>query len=197
MTTNKRHLTSAALALAGALALTACGDDGGNDTAGTGTATHGGGHSSAASAPSATTEAAVQGNTADVAFLTGTKPHHEQAVEMSDMVLAADPPAPVAELARQVKAAQAPEIEQMDEMLADLVGTAGRPRTRRLRQSLGSAVHGALRRPPAAGTVPVRPPRTGARFMPAEAAAPDPGCSADQPGEGGSAARRLLPNRAG
>jgi uncharacterized protein (DUF305 family) len=60
------------------------------------------------------------GNDADVAFLTGMKPHHEQAVEMSDMVLAADPPAPVAELAEQVKAAQAPEIEQMDQLLADL-----------------------------------------------------------------------------
>lgn len=60
------------------------------------------------------------GNDADLTFLTGMQPHHEQAVEMSDMVLAADPPAPVAELARQVKAAQRPEIEQMDRMLADL-----------------------------------------------------------------------------
>lgn len=114
MTTTQRHRTSAALALAGALVLTACG--GGNDTAaGSGTnMQHGGG-----STPSATAEAAM-GNDADIAFLTGMKPHHEQAIEMSDMVLAANPPAPVADLARQVKAAQAPEIEQMEQMLADL-----------------------------------------------------------------------------
>jgi uncharacterized protein (DUF305 family) len=121
MTTSKRHLTSAALALAAALALTACG--GGNDTAttdsGSGSGSGMGGSSSASSAPSAGSAAAM-GNDADIAFLTGMKPHHEQAVEMSDMVLETDPPAPVAELARQVKAAQAPEIEQMDRMLADL-----------------------------------------------------------------------------
>ena len=119
MTTSMRHLTTAALALAGALALTACG---GNDTAtsdsasGMGGMDHGGG--TASSAPSA--DASAMGNEADFAFLTGMKPHHEQAVAMSDMVLAADPPAPVAELARQVKAAQAPEIEQIEQMLADL-----------------------------------------------------------------------------
>ena len=39
---------------------------------------------------------------------------------MSDLVLAADPPAPVAELARQVEAAQAPGVEQMEQMPADL-----------------------------------------------------------------------------
>ena len=122
MTTSKRHLTPAALALAGALVLTACG--GGDDTAASGSGSgmggmdHGGG--SANSAPSATTGDAAAGNDTDVAFLTGMKPHHEQAVGMSDMVLAADPPAPVADLARQVKAAQAPEIEEIEEMLADL-----------------------------------------------------------------------------
>jgi uncharacterized protein (DUF305 family) len=119
MTTRDRRLTSAALALAGALVLTACGGGGGDDTAasGTGSASHGGGHG-ADTAPSPTT--AAEGNDADITFLTGMKPHHEQAVAMSDMFLAADPPAPVAELARQVKAAQAPEIEQMEQMLADL-----------------------------------------------------------------------------
>jgi uncharacterized protein (DUF305 family) len=115
MTTSKRHLTSAALALAGALVLTACG--GGDDTATSGS---GGMDHGSSSTPSAGASVSALGNDADVAFLTGMKPHHEQAVEMSDMVLAADPPAPVAELAEQVKAAQAPEIEQMDQMLADL-----------------------------------------------------------------------------
>ncbi len=122
MTTSKRHLTSAALALAGALVLTACG--GGDDTATSGSGTGGMDHGSS-STPSAGASVSAMGNDADVAFLTGMTPHHEQAVEMSDMVLAADPPAPVAELAQQVKAAQAPEIEQMDQMLADLGREAG------------------------------------------------------------------------
>ena len=117
MTTRKRHLTS--LAFAGALVLTSCG--GGDDTAATGSgsaaAGHGGDHTSAPSAP---VGGAAASNDTDIAFLTGMKPHHEQAVDMSDTVLAADPPAPVADLARQVKAAQAPEIEEIEEMLADL-----------------------------------------------------------------------------
>ena len=105
---NKRHLTAAALA--SALVLSACGN--GDDTATTGTGSEGG----SSSAPAAD----AQGNDADIAFLTGMKPHHEQAVEMSDMVLAAGAPPAVADIARQIKSAQAPEIEEMDAMLADL-----------------------------------------------------------------------------
>ena len=81
----KRTLMSA-IALAGALALTACS---GSEQAG---------H-----------------NDADVMFAQMMIPHHEQAIEMSDVVLArpdADPQ--VAELATQIKAAQAPEIEELD-----------------------------------------------------------------------------------
>lgn len=105
---NRRHLTASAL-LASALVLTACGN-GGNDTA----SNNGNGGSTGTSAETA------KGNDADVAFLTGMTPHHEQAVEMSEMVLAADPPADVAAIANQIKEAQAPEIEQMKTMLADL-----------------------------------------------------------------------------
>jgi uncharacterized protein (DUF305 family) len=132
MTVRDRRLTSAALALAGALVLGACGG-GADDTTASGTesGSHGGDHgadtapSPTTAAPSPTTAApspttAAQGNDADIRFLTEMAPHHEQAVAMSDMVLAADPPAPVVELARRVKAAQAPEIEQMEQMLADL-----------------------------------------------------------------------------
>ena len=115
MIISKGRLPATALALAGALVLAACGD--GAATAPSSTA-HGGDHR-AGSDPSTASEAPV-GNDADVAFLVAMQPHHEQAVEMSDAVLATDPPAPVAELARQVKAAQAPEIEQMQHMLADL-----------------------------------------------------------------------------
>lgn len=124
---NTRHLTASTVALAAALVLTACG--GGSDTAAqpgssASTGGHGSGHGGSGSAPGET----AAGNEADISFLTGMKPHHEQAVEMSDIVLAAGPPAPVAEIARQIKAAQDPEIEQMDTMLADLgqpTGSAG------------------------------------------------------------------------
>jgi uncharacterized protein (DUF305 family) len=107
-----RTLTFSGL-LAAALLLSACGD-GGTDTAGS-SAEPGSGHSS-----SDTHTDDAQANDAEVAFLIGMRPHHEQAVEMSDIVLAANPPAEVAELATQVKDAQAPEIEQMNAMLADL-----------------------------------------------------------------------------
>ncbi len=112
---NKRHLTVCAL-LASALVLTACGS--GDDTATTGAGT--GAATSSTALPDS-----QQGNDADISFLTGMKPHHEQAVEMSDIVLAANPPSEVAALAEQIKGAQAPEIEQMNTMLADLGQPAG------------------------------------------------------------------------
>ena len=106
---HERHLT-ASVVLASALALTACGSSAGTTSDNTGTA-------GSSSSPSAET---AKGNDADLAFLTGMKPHHEQAVEMSELVLAADPPAEVAAIAEQIKGAQAPEIEQMTTMLRSL-----------------------------------------------------------------------------
>ena len=103
---NKRHLTASVI-LASALALTACG--GGTDT--------GAGNAGSTSSPAAET---AKGNDADLAFLTGMKPHHEQAVEMSEMILAADPPAGVAAIAKQIEGAQGPEIKQMTMMLGAL-----------------------------------------------------------------------------
>ena len=112
----KRHLALPALALAGVLGLTACGS--GNDTASTGSSSseHGGGHSSGESK----SDTSAQANEADISFLSGMTPHHEQAVAMSTMVLDADPPAEVAAIAQQIKDAQAPEIDQMKGMLAEL-----------------------------------------------------------------------------
>lgn len=111
--TTRRRLALPVFALAAVLTLAACGDDSGSDTAVSGSSSgeHGGGHSGDSETGSA------KGNAADVEFLTGMKPHHEQAVEMSDIVLAADPPAEVAKIAQQIKDAQSPEIEQMDQML--------------------------------------------------------------------------------
>ena len=70
----------------------------------------------ATSAPSsATNPADAQAhNDADVNFAPGMIPHHQQAVEMSDMLLAKEGIDPrVVSLAEEIKAAQAPEIETM------------------------------------------------------------------------------------
>jgi uncharacterized protein (DUF305 family) len=52
-------------------------------------------------------------NKTDVAFAQGMIPHHAQAVEMADMALANTTNPDVLALARQIKAAQSPEIEKM------------------------------------------------------------------------------------
>jgi uncharacterized protein (DUF305 family) len=74
--------------------------------------------SPASSAPAATTAVSGDHNDADIAFVQGMIPHHEQAVEMSQ--LAADRAASpqVKELAATIERAQAPEIEQMRGFLA-------------------------------------------------------------------------------
>ena len=74
--------------------------------------------------PAAGSESAMVHNSADVAFVTGMIPHHEQAVEMSDLVLAqpvsaAGSNAEVRALAQQIADAQAPEVEQMKTWVKD------------------------------------------------------------------------------
>ena len=103
-TRTTRTTTLAAVALAGLLGLSACGDSGGTPAAGGG---------------SSQTAADAAYNAQDVAFVKDMKPHHEQAVEMADMVLAKDPSPQVRALATKVKAAQEPEIAQLDAMLAE------------------------------------------------------------------------------
>ncbi|MFP5313075.1 MAG: DUF305 domain-containing protein, partial [Actinomycetes bacterium] len=57
-------------------------------------------------------------NQADIMFAQMMIPHHAQAVEMSDIVLAKpDVSADVTALATKIKAAQAPEIQQMTDWL--------------------------------------------------------------------------------
>ncbi len=74
---------------------------------------HGGG-SSESSASSAVA------STADVEFVSMMIPHHEQAVEMSDILLAKDGiDERVTRLAQQIKDAQAPEIAMMQQWLTD------------------------------------------------------------------------------
>jgi uncharacterized protein (DUF305 family) len=64
--------------------------------------------------------AAADVNNADMQFTMMMIPHHEQAVEMADMILAKDGiDERVITLAEQIKAAQGPEIELMESWLDD------------------------------------------------------------------------------
>jgi uncharacterized protein (DUF305 family) len=69
---------------------------------------------SGATAAATTTAAAEAHNDADAMFAQHMIPHHTQAIEMSDTLLAKQGIDPrVTELANQIKAAQGPEIQQM------------------------------------------------------------------------------------
>nr|WP_298255257.1 DUF305 domain-containing protein [uncultured Arthrobacter sp.] len=129
----KHSLSLAALSLAAVLTLSACGTDDGS-TAGTGTgstdtsssaaaapATSGPGGASPSGDATASTRsdpAADEHNAADVMFAQMMLPHHEQAVEMSELMLGKDGVSPeIADLASRIKAAQSPEIETMKSWL--------------------------------------------------------------------------------
>lgn len=81
-------------------------------------------------------------NDADVMFAQMMIPHHEQAIEMSDMAL--DPTTQaskeIIDLATQIKAAQDPEIKQMK----DLLTAWGKPLTADTAMDHGSNMDGVL-----------------------------------------------------
>jgi uncharacterized protein (DUF305 family) len=80
----------------------------------TSTTTMGGMNNSSSPAPSSRTENTGAFNDADVAFAMGMVPHHKQAVEMADMILAKDAiDAKVIDIAKRIKSAQGPEITEM------------------------------------------------------------------------------------
>ncbi|MCV7154046.1 DUF305 domain-containing protein [Mycolicibacterium pyrenivorans] len=108
----------AATAVAATLTLSACGGSG-NDPQ-TSAAT-----SAAPSSAATGSDSAQDHNDSDVMFTQGMIPHHQQAIEMSDMLLAKPDIAPdVVTLANDIKAAQSPEIEQMQGWL-DQWGVSG------------------------------------------------------------------------
>lgn len=132
----KRTMTLTALALASALTLTACGTGAQDENAGaeasatatssapaatpaaTATATPSATESATSSATGSAEEVSAEHNDADVMFAQMMIPHHQQAVEMSEMLLAKDDvPAEVAAFAQKVIDAQGPEIERMNAML--------------------------------------------------------------------------------
>jgi uncharacterized protein (DUF305 family) len=117
---------SVTAALAGTIALSACGGADANHDGMTGMNGMG-------SASSSTT-AAAKVDPADVMFAQGMVPHHQQAIEMADLALTRASSADVKALATKIKAAQDPEIATMNGWLgqwgaptgaADMNGMAG------------------------------------------------------------------------
>ena len=108
-----RIATTTALTLTALLTLAGCAS-----TSGSGSMPgmdHSGGSSSSASAP-----ATADANEADIMFATMMIEHHKQAIEMSDTLLAKDGiDERVVTLAEDIKAAQEPEIQQMQGWLSD------------------------------------------------------------------------------
>lgn len=103
----------AAAPVALALALAGCATPGDNDAGMPGMDHEGGASSSSVT---------VQGefNAADSMFVMMMIPHHQQAIEMSNMILAKNGvDQRVLDLAQQIKDAQAPEIELMQSWLTD------------------------------------------------------------------------------
>lgn len=71
-------------------------------------------HSGSGASPGPATDGAQPHNAADIAFAQHMIPHHSQAVEMVDILLAKQDVDPrVVTLAENIRAAQGPEIEQM------------------------------------------------------------------------------------
>ncbi len=107
-----RTLALASAALSTALLLAGCSPSG--TSGGMAGMDHGSGSSSAPA------ESDAEFNAADQMFVTMMIPHHQQAIEMADMLLAKDGiDERVIELAQQIKDAQGPEIETMQGWLED------------------------------------------------------------------------------
>ncbi|WP_426321015.1 DUF305 domain-containing protein [Microbacterium sp. E-13] len=105
-----RTMAAAALALAAVLTLAGCASTGGPGPDIMPGMDHGSGATSS--------EAAADFNNADVMFGMMMIPHHEQAIGMADTILAKDDiDEQVVTLAEGIKAAQHPEIDQMESWL--------------------------------------------------------------------------------
>lgn len=108
----RQLLTTGAAALAALLTVTACGGSGNQAATGTPTPAR-------VSASPGLSSAAITHNQADVAFAQDMIPHHQQAIEMSDIILGKQGTDPrVVQLANDIKAAQGPEIQQMQGWLS-------------------------------------------------------------------------------
>lgn len=118
----RRSALAMIIALSTATALTACSSESTNDSSSVApTAPDSETAAPDTSTPVVDSDASSMGNDADVAFLKGMIPHHQQAIEMADLALAdaAGAGPEVLELAARIRAAQAPEIEQMTALLTE------------------------------------------------------------------------------
>ena len=107
-----RMLALASTALITTLVLAGCGQN--NDPGMSGMD-----HGSSSSSPSSS-EASADFNAADEMFVTMMIPHHQQAIEMADLILGKDGiDERVVTLAQQIKDAQGPEIETMQGWLQE------------------------------------------------------------------------------
>lgn len=146
---NKLRLLAAAGALAVTVTLAGCGSSGEDHDMGSMASPS---TSSAPAGSASGTPAAGPHGEADVTFAQMMVPHHRQAVEMADMILAKQGiDADVTTLATQIRAAQAPEIDQMTGWLAgwgesaapsmdmghDMGGTMSQPEMDALDQATG------------------------------------------------------------
>ena len=107
----RTSITISALAIASALALGGCAN-GAPQTSGSAAST------SSAPAPTVGSDVSVEHGANDVIFAEMMIPHHQQAVAMSQTLLAKDGvPQEVRDLAERIVAAQGPEIDRMNQML--------------------------------------------------------------------------------
>lgn len=106
----RRAFSVAILAVALVTTAAACSNDDGTTGNSGATTTRG---------QTATAELPDDVNDADVAFVQGMVPHHEQAIQMSELVIANGDDPTVIALAEQINAAQGPEIDQMKTWLDD------------------------------------------------------------------------------
>ncbi|MBE0010243.1 MULTISPECIES: DUF305 domain-containing protein [unclassified Arthrobacter] len=111
-----RYLSLSALSVAAVITLAGCGSD--NEPATPATEPTASTQESSPSATGSGAEVSAEHNDADAMFAQMMIPHHQQAVEMSDMILAKDDISPeIADLATKIKEAQGPEIETMTSWL--------------------------------------------------------------------------------
>ena len=117
-----KTLVTGVAALAAVAAIGACSSSGTKEATSSSASTQ-----MSASTQISTSAQAAAHNQADMRFAHMMIPHHQQAIEMSDIVLAKQGIDPrVVDLAKQIKAAQGPEIEKMQGWMTQW-GMSGMP----------------------------------------------------------------------
>jgi uncharacterized protein (DUF305 family) len=110
--TKRKLLLIGVAAIAALLTATACSSTSNQSRAGSST-------SAGASGTSSSAPATQAHNQADVTFAQHMIPHHQQAIQMSDMILGKQGVDPrVVQLANQIKGEQGPEIQEMQSWLS-------------------------------------------------------------------------------